>query len=249
MKPADAADQNFTAEISPILSVQDLSVSYGQVKALRQVSIDVYAGEAVALVGANGAGKTTLFRTIVGHLKPQHGSIAFASKHLRGVPTHRRIRLGLGYSPEGRRLFPGLTVRENLEVAIFDNARIRKERIDFTFSLFPVLASRQASPAWQLSGGQQQMVAIARALVGRPKLLLLDEPSLGLSPKLADEVMLAVRDVVRAGTSVLLAEQNVSRSLACCDRAYVLEVGQVVLSGSSDSLRSSEAIRKAYLGG
>jgi branched-chain amino acid transport system ATP-binding protein len=232
-----------------LLGISGLSVHYGPVRALHKVSLAVHRGEAVALIGANGGGKSTLFKAIVGLLKVTEGDVTFEGDSMLRLSPQRRVRRGIGYSPEGRRVFPGLTVRENLEVACFASAGDRSERIDEAFALFPVLAERQTSFGWQLSGGQQQMVAIARALMGNPRLLLLDEPSLGLSPKLADEVAVAVRAVVRRGTSVLLAEQNVIRSLGCCDRAYVLEVGNIVLSGASDTLRNSDAVKRAYLGG
>jgi branched-chain amino acid transport system ATP-binding protein len=232
-----------------LLRIDGLSVNYGRVKALHDVSLLVGKGEAVALIGANGAGKSTIFKTVMGLLKPHKGTIALAGRPLGTASPQRRARLGLGYSPEGRRVFPGLTVRENLEVAVFGASAERRTLVDKAFDLFPALGTRCTSYGWQLSGGQQQMLAIARALMGRPRLLLLDEPSLGLSPKLADEVMRATHDIIADGTSVLLAEQNVARSLASCDRAYVLDVGRVALSGPSDALRDNDAVKKAYLGG
>ena len=234
--------------MSVLLEVDNLYVAYGQVSALHGVTLSVNAGEAVALVGANGAGKSTLFKSIVGFLRPRSGRLHFLGQDMTGVSPERRARLGLGYAPEGRRVFPGLTVRENLEVAVFGSRAERVQRLDQAFALFPQLAERQSQLGWQLSGGQQQMLAIGRALMGRPQLLLLDEPSLGLSPKLADEVLTAVKAIVRQGTAVLLAEQNVRKALACCDRAYVLEIGKVVLSGATSALRDTEEIRKAFLG-
>ena len=234
--------------MSELLNIESLSVAYGQVAALNDVSISVSAGEAVALVGANGAGKSTLFKSIVGFLRPRRGRLHFLGNDVTGVSPERRARLGLGYAPEGRRVFPGMTVRENLEVAVFANKAEREHRLQQAFALFPQLAERQTQLAWQLSGGQQQMLAIGRALMGRPRLLLLDEPSLGLSPKLADEVLAAVRLIVQDGTAVLLAEQNVRKALTYCERAYVLEIGKVVLSGATSALRDTEEIRRAYLG-
>ena len=234
--------------MSALLTIESLSVAYGEVSALRDVSIAVNAGEAVALVGANGAGKSTLFKSIVGFLRPRSGHLHVLGKDMSGVSPERRARLGLGYAPEGRRVFPGMTVRENLEVAVFAGKAERAQRLERAFALFPQLAERHAQLAWQLSGGQQQMLAIGRALMGRPRLLLLDEPSLGLSPKLADEVLSAVRLIVQDGTAVLLAEQNVRKALTCCERAYVLEIGKVVLSGATSALRDTEEIRRAYLG-
>ncbi len=234
---------------APLLRVSGLVVQYGPVAALRDVALHVGAGESVALIGANGAGKSTLFKAIIGLVRPRDGAILWNDRPLGLLPPQRRVRLGLGYSPEGRRVFPGLTVRENLEVAALGGRGERNALLMRGFDLFPALAVKQGALGWQLSGGQQQMLAIARALMSRPRLLLLDEPSLGLSPKLADQVLSAVADIVRDGTSVLLAEQNVSRSLQCCDRAYVLEVGRVALSGAASALRDSEAVRRAYLGG
>ena len=234
--------------MSALLNIDGLSVAYGQVSALRDVSISINAGEAVALVGANGAGKSTLFKSIVGFLRPTSGRLQFLGRDMAGVSPERRARLGLGYAPEGRRVFPGMTVRENLEVAVFASKGEREQRLQRAFALFPQLAERHAQLAWQLSGGQQQMLAIGRALMGRPRLLLLDEPSLGLSPKLADEVLAAVRVIIQDGTAVLLAEQNVRKALTYCERAYVLEIGKVVLSGATSALRDTEEIRRAYLG-
>ena len=188
--------------MTELLQIENLTVAYGQVLALKGVTLTVGAGEAVALVGANGAGKSTLFKSIVGFLRPRSGRLSFLGRDMTGVSPERRARLGLGYAPEGRRVFPGLTVRENLEVAVFGSKAERAHRLDQAFALFPQLAERQAQLGWQLSGGQQQMLAIGRALMGQPQLLLLDEPSLGLSPKLADEVLAAVRAIVRRGTAV-----------------------------------------------
>jgi branched-chain amino acid transport system ATP-binding protein len=235
--------------MSALLEIEDLCVAYGPVSALQGVTLSISPSEAVALVGANGAGKSTLFKSIIGFLRPRSGRLCFLGRDMSGVRPESRARLGLGYAPEGRRVFPGLTVRENLEVAVFSGKAERARRLDLAFTLFPQLGERQAQLGWQLSGGQQQMLAIGRALMGQPRLLLLDEPSLGLSPKLADEVLAAVKAIVRHGTSVLLAEQNVAKALSCCDRAYVLEIGKVVLAGAASALRNTDAVRKAYLGG
>ena len=235
--------------MSSLLEIDKLCVWYGPVFALKDVTLTVEGGEAVALVGANGAGKSTLFKSIVGFQRPKTGTLRFLDRDVTGLRIEQRIRLGLGYSPEGRRVFPGLSVRENLEVAVFANRSERARRVDRAFSLFPQLAAKQATLGWQLSGGQQQMLAIGRALMGQPRLLLLDEPSLGLSPKLADEVLAGIREIVKDGTSVLLAEQNVGKALACCDRAYVLEVGKIVLAGTAATLRDTEEVKRAFLGG
>jgi branched-chain amino acid transport system ATP-binding protein len=234
--------------MSALLEVDSLSVCYGPVSALTGATLSIESGEAVALVGANGAGKSTLFKSIVGLLRPKSGAMRFLGHDLAGLRTARRVRLGLGYAPEGRRVFPGLSVRENLEVAVFAGKKERERRLARAFELFPQLAVRQDALGWQLSGGQQQMLAISRALMGEPRLLLLDEPSLGLSPKLVDEVLGGIRGIVKDGTSVLLAEQNVAKALTCCDRAYVLEVGKIVLSGAAAALRDTDAVRKAFLG-
>ncbi|PWT93711.1 MAG: ABC transporter ATP-binding protein [Proteobacteria bacterium] len=232
-----------------LLHVERLHVRYDAVTALRDITVTVDNNEAVALIGANGAGKSTLFKSIMGFLKPAAGSISFAGQSLAHLRPERRAHLGLGYCPEGRRVFPGLTVRENLEVAVRGPPGTRGDLVDYAFELFPALAERRDALGWQLSGGQQQMLAIARALMGRPRLLLLDEPSLGLAPKLVDEVLKRVRTIVASGTSVLLAEQNVTKALACCERAYLLEVGSVALAGMAAELQGAWEIKKAYLGG
>jgi branched-chain amino acid transport system ATP-binding protein len=233
-----------------LLSIDRVSASYGRVVALRDVSLTVFEGEAVALIGANGAGKSTLFKTIIGFLQPRGGGLSFKGRPVVALPPEKRVQLGIGYAPEGRRVFPGLSVRENLEVATMGGKRAQREQLlGQVFEMFPQLAERQDARGWQLSGGQQQMLAIGRALMGAPKLLLLDEPSLGLAPKLVDEVLGRVPSIVARGTSVLLAEQNVTKALRYCDRAYVMEVGRVVLSGAAAELRSAEAVRRAYLGG
>jgi branched-chain amino acid transport system ATP-binding protein len=237
------------AGAAPLLSVEGLHVRYDAVTALRDISLTVGANEAVALVGANGAGKSTLFKAIMGFLAPAAGSITLAGRPLAHMRPETRAHLGIGYCPEGRRVFPGLTVRENLEVAIRGPAGTRAGLVDHAYALFPALAERSDALGWQLSGGQQQMLAIARALMGRPRLLLLDEPSLGLAPKLVDEVLKQVRTIVASGTSVLLAEQNVTKALACCERAYLLEVGTVALAGAAADLQGAWEVKKAYLGG
>jgi branched-chain amino acid transport system ATP-binding protein len=243
MSPADHTG------MQSLLSVERLHVRYDAVTALRDITVTVNPGEAVALIGANGAGKSTLFKSIMGFLRPAAGGIRFAGKPLAHLRPEVRAHLGLGYCPEGRRVFPGLTVRENLEVAVTGAASSRPALVDYAFELFPILAERRAALGWQLSGGQQQMLAIARALMGRPRLVLLDEPSLGLAPKLVDEVLKRVRTIVAGGTSVLLAEQNVTKALACCERAYLLEVGTVALSGAAADLQGAWQVKKAYLGG
>ena len=233
----------------PLLTLADVTVAYGQITALKEISLAVNAGEAVALLGANGAGKSTLLKAVMGFLVPRVGTITLGGRPLDGLPVERRARLGLGYCPEGRRVFPGLTVRENLEVAAHAPALARRRRIEAVFALFPALAAKAGARAWQLSGGQQQMLAIGRALMGEPRLLLLDEPSLGLAPILAAEVLAKVREIAGGGVAVLLAEQNVAKALAVCDRAYLLELGRVALEGKAPALAASEVVRRAFLGG
>ena len=212
------------------------------------MTLEVRAGEAVALVGANGAGKTTLMKAVMGFVAPAAGALRYAGRPLVGVSVAARARLGLGYSPEGRRVFPGMSVRENLEVASRADRAATRGRLDDVFALFPALAAKHGALGWQLSGGQQQMLAIGRALMTGPRLLLLDEPSLGLSPILTAEVLGRVRAIVGRGTAVLLAEQNVAKALEVADRAYVLQVGRVVDSGPAAELRQNPRIREAFLG-
>lgn len=232
-----------------LLALEDLTVGYGQVTALRGVRLAAHRGEAVALIGANGAGKSTLLKTIMGLLAPRSGSILFAGRAIHRLPPHRRARLRLGYCPEGRDIFPRMTVRDNLEVASWSSGPERRRKVDSVYRLFPQLAEKDLVPGWQLSGGQQQMLAIGRALMGDPELLLLDEPSLGLSPLLVSEMFRTIEQIVRQGTAVLLAEQNASKALQICQRAYVLKLGAVVLSGPAAELRENHEVKEAYLGG
>ena len=234
--------------MTALLRVTSLTARYGEITALEGATIEVRAGEAVALVGANGAGKTTLMKSVMGFVAPAAGAIDYDGRPLAGVAVSARARLGLGYSPEGRRVFPGMTVRENLEVASRAGRAATRSRLDEVYAMFPALAEKAAALGWQLSGGQQQMLAIGRALMTAPRLLLLDEPSLGLSPILTTEVLGRVRAIVARGTAVLLAEQNVAMALAVADRAYVLQVGRVVESGPGAELRQNPRIREAFLG-
>ncbi len=234
---------------APLLAVTGLEVRYGAVPALRGIDLDVGANEAVALLGANGAGKSTLMKAVIGLLRPAAGRIRFDGAAVEALRADRRARLGIGYCPEGRRTFPGMTVRENLLVACWGNARLRARRAEQVYALFPALAERQTTPAWQLSGGQQQMLALGRSLMDAPRLLLLDEPSLGLSPRLTDEVLGRIPAIVAAGTSVLLAEQNAAKALAVCGRAVVLKLGRVAAAGPARDLAASDAVRAAFLGG
>jgi branched-chain amino acid transport system ATP-binding protein len=232
-----------------LLDARGLGVRYGQIAALKGVSLHVAPGEAIALVGANGAGKTTLIKTIIGLLKPVDGELLFDGHDVRTVKTHRRARLGIGYVPEGRRVFPGLSVRENLEVASYAGRGETGRLVDQMYAIFPDLVKKQHALGWTLSGGQQQMLAVSRALMSRPRLLLLDEPSLGLSPRLTDEVLRRIPEIAKTGTAVILAEQNLSKALEVTHRAYVLRVGSIVLEGLASDLRSNPSIRKSFLGG
>lgn len=232
--------------MTALLAVEGLSVGYGGAVALDAVSLSVAAGETVALLGANGAGKSTLLKALLG-LVPARGAVRFDGRDLGGLATERRVRLGLGYVPEGRRVFAGMSVRDNLEVAGLDDRRARARDVERVFALFPDLARKSADTAWRLSGGQQQMLSLGRALMGRPRLLLLDEPSLGLSPKLADEVFAAVRAIAASGTAVLLAEQSAARALSVAPRAVLLRLGRVVRDGPARGL-SETTLRDAFFG-
>ncbi len=234
-----------------MLACEDLSVAYGPVAALRGVSLRVEAGECVALLGANGAGKTTLLRTISGLVRPRAGRLLLAGDSLDGIAPDRRARLGIAHVPERRRIFPGLTVQENLLVATAGwrraggSAAAELERV---FALFPRLAERHRQYGWSLSGGEQQMLAVGRALMARPRLLLLDEPSLGLAPLIAEDVYARLDQVRRDGLTMLLVEQNTALALSVADRGYVLEHGEIVLADTAAALAGHPRVREAYLG-
>lgn len=233
-----------------MLRVDDLSVDYGGVVALRGAALRVDEGEAVALVGANGAGKSSLLAAVSGLHRPVQGSIAFRDTQISSLPAHRIAPLGLALVPEGRRLFGQLSVRENLALGAYhqrDAAR-RREDLDYVCELLPVLRDRVNQRAGTLSGGEQQMVALGRALMGRPRLLMLDEPSLGLAPKVVARLFEALRAIKDAGTTILLVEQNLRLALEFASRAYVLQSGRVVRSGRAGELRDSDEVRRAYLG-
>ncbi len=233
-----------------MLQVSDLDVFYGDAQALDRVSIDVEEGGIVAIVGANGAGKTSLIRTIAGMLRPAHGRIAFRGADITGWPSHRVCNAGIGQVAEGRQVFPTLTVRENLEVAaLLPRARAtRADSLARVFAMFPILAARGRQSAGTLSGGEQQMLAIGRCLMGRPDLVMFDEPSLGLSPAMMQEVLKTVKDLNRDGLTCVLVEQNVAASLHLADRAYVLENGRITLAGTGAELLADDRVRQAYLG-
>lgn len=225
-------------------------MSYGRVQALRGVSLHVDEGEIVTLIGSNGAGKTTTLRTISGLVRPRRGQVLLAGRPVQGLGAERIARSGVGHVPEGRRLFSRMTVRENLDVGAYsrrDGSALREDR-ERVQRLFPWIRDRESQLAGSLSGGEQQMVAIARALMGRPRVLLLDEPSLGLAPLLVDAVFEVIRDINARGTTILLIEQNALLALRTARRGYVLESGSVVLSGPCDQLLASSELRRAYLG-
>ncbi|HZQ78410.1 MAG TPA: ABC transporter ATP-binding protein [Acidimicrobiia bacterium] len=236
-----------------LLAVDGLEVAYGKIRAVRGVSFSVDAGAVVTLIGANGAGKTTTLRTLSGLLQPSAGTVAFEGRRIDGVAPHEIVELGIAHVPEGRRIFPRMSVRENLELGAF----IRTGRapaqevaadLDRVFRLFPVLAERRRQAGGTLSGGEQQMLAIGRALMSRPRLLMLDEPSMGLSPIMMSLIFTTLAELKAEGTTILLVEQNAQAALALADRAYVIETGSVVLEGSAAELAASEQVRKAYLG-
>jgi len=234
-----------------LLEVEGLVARYGRVTALHDVSLAVDEGEVVTLIGANGAGKTTTLRAISGLLRPTAGTIRFAGRVLAGLAPSTIVRAGIGHAPEGRRVFPRMTVRENLELGAYT----RRSKVEIAadtervLTVFPRLRERYAQKAGTMSGGEQQMLAIGRALMSRPRLLLLDEPSLGLAPMLVQTIFAVIREVSASGTTILLIEQNARQALAVADRGYVLEVGRIAYSGSAQDLQASDAVRAAYLGG
>lgn len=234
-----------------MLEVKDINVYYGAIHAIKGISLAVEEGEIVTLIGANGAGKSTTLRTISGLLKLKTGEINFLNKNIAGMPAHKIVREGISQVPEGRRIFAEMTVLENLELGAF--TRTDKEEIQndlkMVFGRFPRLEERKTQLAGTLSGGEQQMLAMGRALMSRPKLLLLDEPSMGLAPLLIREIFSIIADINKTGTTVLLVEQNANMALSIANRAYVLETGRITLSGAAKELAASEEVRKAYLGG
>lgn len=234
-----------------MLEVKDLRVAYGKIEAVKGISFDVEEGQVVSLIGTNGAGKTTTLRTISGLLRPARGSISFEGKRIDDVPAHKIVTLGLAQSPEGRRIFPRMTVEENLMLGAFarrDGSPAVKQDLEAAFELFPILRERRAQPAGTFSGGEQQMLAMGRAMMSRPRLMLLDEPSMGLSPLMMKKIMSTVQTLKAQGTTILLVEQNANAALRISDVGYVLEVGKIVLRGTGTELLSSDEVRKAYLG-
>lgn len=233
-----------------MLVIDNIVTHYGPVEALKGVSLEVRQGEIVTLIGANGAGKSTTLRTISGLVRPTAGSIKFEGRELTTMPPERIVAMGIAHVPEGRRVFPMMTVTENLELGAFTrkDAQGIKQDMDRVFALFPRLAERRTQLAGTMSGGEQQMLAIGRALMARPKLLLLDEPSMGLAPLIVEDIFRIIQNVNEEGTTVLLVEQNANLALSVADKGYVLETGRIVLSDTAANLLENEAVREAYLG-
>ena len=232
-----------------MLKIEDMHVYYGAIHAVKGVSFEVGEGEIVALIGANGAGKSTILKTISGLMHPRSGSITFMDKSIAHTEAHKLVRQGLAHVPEGRRIFLQMSVQENLEMGAFTQKEVSKEELDRIFQLFPRLKERRKQVAGTLSGGEQQMLAMSRALMSKPKLMMLDEPSMGLAPILVDQIFSIIKELHAAGTTILLVEQNASKALEIADRAYVLETGKITLSGTGSELVHSPEVQKAYLGG
>ncbi len=235
--------------MTAMLEVKDLKVAYGKILAVKKISFSVEEGQVVTLIGPNGAGKTTTLRTISGLIRPLSGEILFQGKRIDAVPAHEIVTLGVAHSPEGRKIFPKMTVEENLLLGAFtrNDSEIKKD-LAAAYDLFPILGGRHTQQAGTFSGGEQQMLAMGRAMMSRPKLLMLDEPSMGLSPLMMKVIMQTVRTLQSQGTTILLVEQNAQAALSLADHGYVLEVGKIVLRGTGKDLMVNENVRKAYLG-
>jgi branched-chain amino acid transport system ATP-binding protein len=236
--------------VTALLEVENLHVSYGKIEAVKGISFSVEAGQVVTLIGTNGAGKTTTLRTLSGLLRPTAGKIAFNGKSLNRVPAHKIVSLGLAHSPEGRHIFPILTIEQNLQLGAYlrkDSAGIAKD-MERAYELFPILGERRKQAAGTLSGGEQQMLAMGRALMSQPRLLMLDEPSMGLSPIMMQKIMSTIVELRSQGTTILLVEQNAQAALSLADQAHVMEVGTIRLSGTGQDLLHDEGVRKTYLG-
>jgi branched-chain amino acid transport system ATP-binding protein len=231
-----------------LLDVAGIEVRYGAIAALKGISFNVGEGEIVAMLGANGAGKTTTQKTVSGMLRPVAGSITFDGERIDGIPAHRLIGLGICHVPEGRHVFPRMTVAENLEMGAFRFKTVDRADLDRVLEMFPRLRERLKQQGGTLSGGEQQMLAIGRALMGKPRLLLLDEPSMGLAPMVVAQIFEIVREINQSGVTVLLVEQNAAQALALADRGYVLETGELVLEGTGQELLADDRVRAAYLG-
>jgi branched-chain amino acid transport system ATP-binding protein len=238
------------SEGGPLLELRDVKVAYGGIKALKGISLKVFPGEIVAMIGANGAGKTTTLKTVMGLLPLASGVVGFAGRSLEQDTTEARVELGISLAPEGRAIFPNLTVLENLELGAYlhRDAKTMKETIEDVTGLFPRLGERMKQEGGTLSGGEQQMLAIGRALMARPALLLLDEPSLGIAPKLVQQIFAAISKIAKAGVTILLVEQNTRIALATSHRAYVLRTGEIALEGKASDLATNPEIQAAYLG-
>jgi branched-chain amino acid transport system ATP-binding protein len=238
------------SEAAGLLELQDIHAYYGKIRALKGVSLSVARGEIVTLIGSNGAGKTTTLRTVLGTVRPLRGTVSFGGRRIDRVPTHRIARLGIAQSPEGRRIFAPMTVLENLELGAFsraDREAIPRD-LERVLTLFPRLRDRLQQKGGTLSGGEQQMLAMGRALMARPDMLLLDEPSMGLSPILVETIFEIIRDINRLGTTILLVEQNARMALRVAHRGYVIQTGRIVLQDAASALLHSDVVRKAYLG-
>ncbi|MFF3905356.1 ABC transporter ATP-binding protein [Streptomyces sp. NPDC001848] len=236
--------------MTALLEVEDLRVAYGKIEAVKGISFKVEAGEIVTLIGTNGAGKTTTLRTLSGLLQPVSGHIRFDGTSLKKIPAHKIVSLGLAHSPEGRHIFPRMTIEDNLRLGAYlrtDKEGIEKD-IQRAYDLFPILGERRKQAAGTLSGGEQQMLAMGRALMSQPKLLMLDEPSMGLSPIMMQKIMATIQELKAQGTTILLIEQNAQAALSLADHGHVMEVGKIVLSGTGQDLLHDESVRKAYLG-
>jgi branched-chain amino acid transport system ATP-binding protein len=231
-----------------MVEVENIEVRYGAIRALKGVSFSARAGEIVALLGANGAGKTTTQRTISGMLRPATGTIRFEGERIDGIPAHALVERGICHVPEGRHVFPRMTVAENLDMGAFRFRHVDAADLEMVLELFPRLKERFRQPAGTLSGGEQQMLAIGRALMGKPRLLLLDEPSMGLAPMIVDQIFRIIRQINQSGVTVLLVEQNAAQALALANRGYVLETGSIVLEGTGTELLADDRVRAAYLG-
>jgi branched-chain amino acid transport system ATP-binding protein len=237
-----------TPQRKTLLEVSEIEVRYGAIAALKGISFNVGEGEIVAMLGANGAGKTTTQKTISGMMRPVAGSITLDGRRIDGIPAHTLIRLGVCHAPEGRHVFPRMTVAENLDMGAFRFKTVDRNDLDWVLELFPRLRERLKQQGGTLSGGEQQMLAIARALMGKPRLLLLDEPSMGLAPMIVAQIFDIIREINGAGVTVLLVEQNAAQALALADRGYVLETGEIVLEGTGQELLADDRVRSAYLG-
>ena len=232
-----------------MLKIEDIHVYYGAIHAIKGVSFEVKEGEIVALIGANGAGKSTILKTVSGLMHPRSGSITFQGQNITHMDAYKLVRHGLAHVPEGRRIFLQMSVQENLDMGAFTKGNPSKQDLERVFTLFPRLKERRNQIAGTLSGGEQQMLAMSRALMSHPKLMMLDEPSMGLAPILVDQIFNIIRELHKDGTTILLVEQNATKALAVANRAYVLETGAVTLSGTGAELSTSDEVRKAYLGG